>query len=71
MNPHTSGALEGLAYALSVLDKHFDKHDEGPILDAYAEIEATELKILAGTTWAFKARVDLDAKEPRLPIVLK
>ena len=59
MNDFTAGALEGLSYCKAVLDKHFDKRDEGPVVDAYAEIEETQLKLLGGLAQPFKDKVDL------------
>jgi hypothetical protein len=60
MNDFTAGCLEGLAYTLAILNKHFpDEKEMGPIIDAYTEIEQTQLKILAGTAISFRDKVDL------------
>jgi hypothetical protein len=59
LNDYTVGALEGLAYAKSILDKHFPKEDRGPVVDAYAEIEDAELKLVAQGALHFKDRLAL------------
>ena len=59
MNDYTIGALEGLAYAMAMINKHVDEKDQGPTLDIYAELEAAALKLLAGLALPFKDKVDL------------
>ena len=59
MNDYTIGALEALAFSMAVINKHIDKDEKGPVLDVYSEIEATELKLLAGTAIVFRDKVDL------------
>ena len=58
MNDYTVGCLEAVNYCLAVIDKYFDPKENGPEVDAYAEIEATELKLLGGLAQHFKDQVD-------------
>jgi len=59
MNDYTIGVLEGLAYAKTILDKHFSEKDQGPVLDAYQELEEAQLKLLAGCAISFNDRLSL------------
>jgi sialic acid synthase SpsE len=57
LNDYTIGALEGLAYAKAILDKHFSEKDEGPVLDAYAELEEAQLKMLKHAVQSFSNKL--------------
>ena len=59
MNDYSIGTLEALAYALAVLEKHFDEKDEGPVNDAYSELEEVELKIVKASAVHFQDRLSL------------
>ncbi len=59
MNDYNIGALEALSYGLAILDKHFPARDEGPVIDAYAELEEAELKLVAQGALHFKDRLTM------------
>jgi len=63
VNEYSVGALEALSYVLTVLDKHFPSDSEenknGPIVDAYEEIEVVQLRIIKGTADLFKHHFEI------------
>jgi hypothetical protein len=57
LNDYSIGSLEALSFALSVLNKHFPEKSDGPEVDAYAEIEEAQLKIVKASAVHFKDRL--------------
>jgi len=50
LNDFIMGLLEGMCYAMALLNKHLPKDEKGPAIDAISEIDDEIARILYGST---------------------